>query len=1200
MRNAMFRVLLASILVFGCVSQVGRAQSINSTISGTVIDPSGAVVPDAQVELRSVATASTMTVKTGVEGLFRFPNLQQGAYELHVSVKGFNDFVQRGISVNLNESVNVPVTLQVGASTQTVEVSANASPLNMENGELKGVVAPTQLSELPLIVAGNQRAASSFVLLMPGVSSGGSANPYNARVNGGLASGLEATLDGVTVAEGSLGQSGQVAIFSDYPISPESVSEVSVLTSNYQPQYGYTTSGVITLVTKSGTNNFHGSLFEFLRNTSLNARQYGTPDRPKDIENEFGGNIGGPVKIPKIWSARNKLYFFANVDKWYIRGSAVTPVLSIPSVKERAGDFSDWVGTSGNLIPVFDPATTRANPTYNPSLPEGPTNLPYLRDQFMGCNGNTPNVICSTDPRLQNSVASQFFKFLPTPTFSGPLNNFVPVPYANTGGAPLDHKNAYDFRFDDYLGEKDHVSMNIHYHKPIIADVSYLPKEIANERFITGGGAVGPWALRLNWDHTLSPTLVNNFNIGYMNMVGRDTCVNTPFVGSLPQISGVADHLESPVIGFQNFYSLGCTYNDSGDHPTTALNDLLSWIRGKHTLRFGVDIRHLEANAFNNGNSSGTFNFADINTGLPGISSGNAVASFMLGQVNNANSTFYSVASTYIRQSVLSFSAGDTWKVTPKLSLDYGIRWDRNTPSVEKYDHLAFFDPVGTNPGAGNLAGRLAFAGTKYGAASFGARHPEKTWNSGFAPRLGIAYTLTPKNVVRAGYGIFYTQAMYSGWAGGLDTSGFNATPSFTSSNGGITPAFILDQGFPSNFTHPPFIDSGFLNGQAAPTYRPFDANRLAYAQQMNLTVEHQFTSDFYIDAAYVGNKGTRLPSTYNPLNGISPKYLSMGQQLNDVFQPGETSLDGVPIPYSGWVEQMAGCAPSVAQALLPYPQYCGAIAGLNENSGNSTYHSFQLKAEKRYGHGVWILGSYTLSKLLTSSDNTQQGAGTLTWNGSHGVISPFERARNKGLANTDVPQVLSIALLYQLPVGKGQRWLNRGGVVDKVLGGWGLSSIFRSSSGIPLFFRSGTCNVPSQFDAGCIPAILPGTNPWAQDKSNYDPNKPLFNVNAFEPASSFNFYYGKGPRMSNLRGFGYVNHDLALMKTEHISEKVAMQFRAEFFNAWNWHSFNSTGTIDGGPGLPIGTDISSPSFGMWNGTVTTPRNIQMAMKILF
>ena len=329
----------------------------------------------------------------------------------------------------------------------------------------------------------------------------------------------------------------------------------------------------------------------------------------------------------------------------------------------------------------------------------------------------------------------------------------------------------------------------------------------------------------------------------------------------------------------------------------------------------------------------------------------------------------------------------------------------------------------------------------------------------------------------------------------------------------------MLSSGFPQNFTRPPSIDSAFRNGQDL-IYRPFDANRLSYSQQWNLTIEHQFTDSFHVSAAYVGNKGTRLPSVTAPLNALDPQLLSMGSRLFDEFSPGVTELHGVPLPYEGWVEQMTGCAPSVAQALLPFPQFCSSLQGLNENAGNSTYHSFQFKAERRFTKGLMLLASYTLSKNLTDSDFTKMSA--LTWSGAHGVISPFERQRNKALAVNDVPQIFSLAMVYELPVGKGKRWLSTGGILGKVLGGWEITNIFRASSGIPFFIRSGNCNVPAQFRAGCIPGILPGADPFAQDKGNFDPNQPLLNRGAFEPADSFNFYFGQGPRISDFRGFAY------------------------------------------------------------------------------
>jgi hypothetical protein len=333
-----------------------------------------------------------------------------------------------------------------------------------------------------------------------------------------------------------------------------------------------------------------------------------------------------------------------------------------------------------------------------------------------------------------------------------------------------------------------------------------------------------------------------------------------------------------------------------------------------------------------------------------------------------------------------------------------------------------------------------------------------------------------------------------------------------------------------------------------------------------------------------------------------------MGSALNDVFAPGQASLDGVPAPYAGWAAQMTGCSPTVAQALLPYPQYCGTIQGLDENAGSSTYHSLQIKAEKQMSHGMYILGSYTWSKLLTTaSENTQADA--TTWSGAQGVISPFERHNNKALASDDVPQVLSITWVTDLPFGQGQRFLNRGGIVNKIVGGWQMSHIFRASSGLPFFFRSGNCSIPGQFRQGCIPGILPGANPFAQSKSSFDPDKgPLFNVNAFEPLTRFNNndpayqdYQGSGARITTLRGFGYHNHNMSFIKNTKITERLNLQIRAEFFNLFNWHTFTSSGEWGG---LAFNNDVSNISatsgFGTWNGSVSNPRNIQVGARFEF
>jgi hypothetical protein len=902
------------------------------------------------------------------------------------------------------------------------------------------------------------------------------------------------------------------------------------------------------------------------------------------------------VRIKGLWGSQAKTYFYVNFEAFRIRGGVNTSTISIPSLKERRGDFSGWVDEQENLIPVYDPATTRPNPAYDLSLEAGPTNLPYLRDQFMGCDGRSPNVICPA--RIQNSLARVWFKYLPEPTNSNPTLNYVPpkpVP-----DIALSRSNYWLIKVDHYFRSNDHFAVTIYYQGASPDIHTILPEPIAYEDFTAPQYS---FVNRFNWDHTFSPTLLNHFAYGYLNRNEAFGAINAGYVDQFPKIPGVAAYTGPPAIpfwsdGFTGFGSnTGSNIGNLTTRPAHILNDLLTWVRGKHTLKFGGEYRNLGGSAHSGGNQMGTFGFGRTETGLLGLNSGNPIASFLLEAVDYAWVDFRTVSSNYPRQRAYIAHFGDTWKVTPKWSFNYGLRWDLFTPFWEKYDHLSFFDPYGPNPGAGGRPGRLAFAGNSWGAASYGKRYPELTDWKAFAPRVGLTYGLNDRTVVRAGYGIFLTSAFYPNWNGGIALDGFNATPAFGSSQGGMEPAFYLSEGFPQDFQRPPFIDSSYQNGRDT-LYRPLDGNRRPYAQHWNLTIERQLPKDLFLSVAYVGTKGTRLPSIIAPLNVLDPKLLSMGFKLYDQFQPGDTSLHGVPLPYPGWVEQLQGCGlggASVAQALLPYPQYCSGLPALTESAGNSSYHSFQAKVEKRFSGGLFLLGSYTFSKLLSSAaDNVQ----SLSWSATQGVISPFERWRNKSLATDDVPQVFSLALVYDLPFGRGKTFLNQNPVANAILGGWSVSSIFRASSGIPFSFRDwNTCVVPGQFWAGCIPTVLPGANPWAQDKAHFDPNQPLFWKEAFEPEISFSFYLGKGPRVSNLRGFGYHNQDFALVKETRLSEKLRWQIRAEFFNLWNWHIFNASGA---GGSSAFDTDISSPTFGMWNGAVTNPRNIQVGTRLTF
>jgi hypothetical protein len=1203
-----------------------QAQGLNATINGSVLDPSGAAVPNVELTLTHVTTGVTAKTTSGSDGLYSFPNLVPGEYELKASAPGFRDFVQRGIKVNINTIARVDARLELGTAVQTVEVSANASPLNFENAVRQEGITPETLQELPLIVSERPRSAASFAILMPGVTTGGQANPFDSRINGGLQSGDEAIVDGVSMQQGLMSQTGMISIFQDFGYSPDMVSEIKILTANYEPQYGSSTSSQIIAITKSGTNEFHGNAYAFERNTVLNARQFGALNktdsngneisgtaRPKNLQHDLGASIGGPIKIKPFWGGRKKAYFYVNFEAFRQAGGATAPTITVPTAKMKNGDFSEWTDeNTGALIPIYDPATT---------VLDGSGNV-VSRQQFMGCDGLHPNVICMSDINpatgqpYSQSLAMKWLGFLPDPNLPGVRNNYrVPTAIPDV---LLGHTNDWLVKIDANWRDADHFSASVRYQGAAALFNSRLPRPISEEVFTAPQYS---FVDRFNWDHTFSPTLLNNFNFGYLDRnegygsIDITAAESSSLMGLIP---GVASSDFPPRLDFGDGYqSMG---NNSGfntknrtERPSYIANDLLTWVRGKHTFKFGGEHRRLGENNRTNVNESGTFYFDPNQTGLPGTVSGNAMASFLLEQVSSGNVDYRTASSWYPRANAIIFHFGDTWKVTPKLSLNLGVRWDRFTPSSEKYNRSTFFDPTGANPAAGGRLGRLAIAGSGWGPASFGRRHPEETWNKGFAPRVGIAYAWSNKTVIRTGYGIFYTQAFYPGWGGGISTLGFDSNVSRSSPDGaGYRPAFILREGFnvqPNEL--PPFLDPGARNGQGL-NYRPFDANRLSNAQQWNLTIEHQFTTDFYISTAYVGNKGTRLPSSTAPVNALNPALLNaMGAQLFDTFTD-DTSVDGVAAPYTGWAEQLSnvGCAPTVGQALLPYPQFCDQLRGLNENAGNSTYHSFQFKAEKRFSRGTFLLASYTISKLLTSSDHVDQPAGAGDWSGAHGVISPFERQRNKALAYDDVPQVLSIAFVYDLPFGSGRRWASQKGVVDKIVGGWQLSGTFRISSGIPIFFRNfDTCDIPGGFRVGCIPAII--GDPWAQDKSNFDPNKPLFNKDAFELTGRLpgpdgilgnaddTFNYGHGPRITNLRGFGYHNQDFALLKEIPITERVKFSLRIESFNIWNWHIFNRSGEWGD---QPFNVNVTSGNFGFWNGgdNVTAPRVFQLGGRISF
>ena len=1177
-RSACIRFLAVLML---CAAAVW-GQSQNATLTGQVTDKTGAAVPNATVKLTSTERNIPQTTTTDNEGRYSFPNNPPGTYDLTIDATGFKQYVQSGIQLAVNQAARADAQLEVGDASTKVEVTADVQQLNFDNGAKQEGVAPQIINDLPLLVsAGTPRNALQFASFLPGVNTGTSVQAFNARINGGLKMGDEAVMDGVSMQEGTMSQSGIVSFF-DFAQTPDMVQEVRLLTSSYEPEYGTTTGGVMVVTTKSGTDQLHAGAFEYLRNRDFNALQFtnnrGPGDqRPKDNENEFGFYVGLPIKIgfiPFIWGPKHKTYFFNDTEYLRSLGGASRPLVSIPSVQDRTGNFSDW------STPIYDPKS------------EHIVNGVITRTPFSG------NQIPAS---MISPLAQQWMQYLPTPTSAGPINNYLAQPVSD---GILSNLNEYLFRIDHYWGEKDHFFVTIWRQLTQPNEQCTMPVQLCTS---SPANPEDAWVNRFNWDHIFTPTLLSHFAYGYLNRNEGYGSVTGQDPSKLPHIPNAAAYNASPAAGFggngvSNWAGWGNTQGfgplNKSTRPSHIANEMMTWVHGAHTIKFGGEYRHLQEVFRNNNNQSGSLNFAQGSTGLPGTDSGNPVASFLLGAVDNGNLNVYNVAKYGPIQRAYSLHLGDTWKATQKLTLNYGVRWDQFSPTWETGDQMSFFS-FAPNPGAGNLPGSLAFAGNKWGDASAGVRYPEALWHGGFAPRVGVAYAVSDKTVVRAGYGLFYTQAFYPGWGGGVSLDGFNPSVAFNNSLGGYEPAFYMDSGFPA-YSKAPDISLTADNGKNGPSYRPAYANHLSNTQQWNLTIEHKFGQKGFASVAYVASKGTHLPSSMQPLNVLNPSLLSMGSELNAVFTPTTASLYGVSQPYSGWAQQLlnGSCAPTVAQALVPYPQFCGGLTGINENQGTSHYNSLQAKYGRNFASGLYMEANYTLSRLTTNAASTTQSA-QAGYGAIGNIINPYQGSRNMSLSPDDIPNMVSVMAVYDLPFGKGKQLLNNGGVLAHLAGGWTVASTMKFTSGMPLYFwDSSVCGLPGQFRAVCIPGI--SGQVLAQSWGGFDVNRPAFNASAFEPASAFNgFYLGTGPRVSNVRGSPYRDVNLSLARRFAIKERLNFEVRAEAFNVFNLHYFTCDGQAFGDC-IPFNNDPSSASFGSWNGTVTQPRNIQLVGRITF
>jgi carboxypeptidase family protein/TonB-dependent receptor-like protein len=559
------------------------AQIGNAGLGGTVTDQSGAAVVGAAVTLADKASGSQTSFTSDDRGQYTFRNLTPGTYDLRASKSGFQNYLKKDIVVTINASVRADAVLKVGAQTETVQVEGGASLINYDNGNLQGGFDPKAIKNLPLAIEDKPRSSAALALLLPGVSTGGGNQAFQARINGGQESGDEALLDGASMQEGFMSQSGMVSIHQDFQMSPDMVQEVKVLTSSYDPQYGSSTSGQITMVSKGGTSQFHGAAFEYARNKSLNANTWTNnfldKPRPPDNEHNFGANFGGPAKLAWINSGKRKTFFYFNWESYHQAGGSNTPTISIPSLKERTGDFSDWVNGSGALIPIYMPGNATA--ACQAAAGVGPG------QQFPG--NQIPQGCISR-------IVAPYLAELPTPTNANPTSNYT-LPKA-VPDLLTSNTNVYMLRIDHEWGEKDHFYF--FWWRQFIGfnTATALPVAISTESPTRPQNSP---ISRFNWEHTFSSTLTNHVTFGYLNRNEGYGSENLAFIGQLPQIPGAASLNALPAFTFSdNFHQIS---NSNGPpatnitvRPTWVLNDTANKVWRHHTFTLGGEWRSVQGN----------------------------------------------------------------------------------------------------------------------------------------------------------------------------------------------------------------------------------------------------------------------------------------------------------------------------------------------------------------------------------------------------------------------------------------------------------------------------------------------------------------------------------------------------------------------------------------------------------------------------
>jgi Carboxypeptidase regulatory-like domain len=1193
------------------------AQSNEGALAGTVTDPAGNVIVGATVTAANEANGQSATAGTTSAGTYRFPSQIVGNYNVTVAAPGFKSAQRTGVVIQLQTTTTLDIGLEVGSTAETVQISAGAPQLQTEAADVGTVVTPRQVVDLPLSTNGSSlRNSQDFVFLAPATyGTGTNGGTFEGGVSGGQAFGSEILYDGASLQVESFGDGFANEILP----SVEATGEFKVLVAGIPAQYGRTSGGIQSYTSKSGTNQFHGGVFELFKNTALDAntwfnnlsRAQNGPNAsnatPSDKKNEYGVLLGGPLWIPKVYNGRNKTFFFFAWEQ-FKQTLGDSTLVSLPTPANLTGDFSanltsTVLGTNpcdGTPIfqgQIFNPTTTR---TVN----------------GVQCRTAYPRNIITTP---LSPVAVAVTKYIPQSS-NALTNNYN---YVET--RPI-IDTTESIRIDHSFGDHDKIfgSYNVRQNARPGSTIPNLQLPVTPYH---NAQNLPTHLVRVGYDHIFSPNLLNHTLIGFTRVFNHEG-YNTPAQGKdYAQLLGVPGGSGPYFPGFNpnegalvNFgdplQPNNNGYNSSISDNSYYFGDNVSWTKGRHNLSIGGEFRYAFSISDFVSQHNGTFNFGREQTAATistSSTSGNGFASMLLGQVVNSTvkQNFITVNNVAIYDALY---VQDEFKYSKSLNLSLGLRYDVDLPFKELHNHGSQFNPSVINTGAAGTgtAGGLAFSGNGTGQDGLSSRW-SNVYYKNIEPRVGITWIppfLNEKTVFSATYNVLNApilqwQQIYGGVPAGYSVikqinNGANpfAAAELLDPGSPVTPGIIFpgQYGVPTIPTNPSF-DRSQQNGNQV-NYTKRDFGRPGLDQTWSATLQQQLGTDLIFTLGYLGERGIRLGSNLLWLDDINPSRFALGAHLNDTFSGSGAPVDGVSPPYPGFTGPLA-------QALRPFPQYGtanGAYSAINtgaygENHGQLTYHAMTAKLERRFHDGLNLLASYTWSKNLTDTGNII--GGSLGGSYTASIQNPFNLKAEKAVSPEDVPQIFVVSYIYELPFGKDKPFLNQGNVMNRIVGGWSLTGIQRYQSGQPLGFGCAT-GIPG-FD-NCIRFnLVPGQpiQSAARRNGSFNPgnsaNNLWYNPAAFRDPNanvSGNTPYSFGNKPSyqgNDRSFNYYEEDFGLLKRIPITERIGVQFRAEFFNAFNR-------TVFGSPN----NNPNNAGFGTVGGLNNSPRQGQLTLRVEF